>query len=176
MTRIQVLLVSVGAVLLLAATQSVHAQSGLKIGYVNVQFLIQNAPQTQEVNQRLRDEFAPRDAELLRLQEELQEKFENYQRDASVMAEAERARIERELTEGDRNLQRRQAELQEDVNIRQSELVAELQAQVAARVQSWASAEGYDFIFTNVVYASEAVDITAEVLAGIGGATPTTSR
>jgi len=161
------LLLSIAASL--AVVQPVGAQTNLKIGYVNVNALLQGSPQLQVINQQLRDEFAPREADLVALQQDLQKKLETYQRDASVMGEAEKTSLERDLQQGDRELQRRQNELQEDANIRQQELVNELQSKVADEVRKYAQAESYDLIVTNVVYASSAVDITAKVIASMGG-------
>jgi outer membrane protein len=151
----------------LMLAQPAAAQSNLRIGYVNVNYLLQNAPQTRAVDQKLRDEFGPREADLQLLQQELQTKLENYQRDASVLSEAERLAQERELQQGDRDLQRRASELQEDANIRQQELLNELQANFARRVQAFAVAQGFDLIVTNVLYASDAINITEQVFQAI---------
>lgn len=164
MSRIQKFSAGLGAVLLLGVLQTAFAQSDIKIGYVNVPFLIQNAPQTQALNQRLQNEFAPREAELQASQEDLQEMLQTYQRDASVMGEAERAAMERELEQGDRDLQRRQAVLQEDFQIRQNELLGELQQTIGREVQAYVEQEEFDLILSEVVYFSESVDITQDVL------------
>jgi outer membrane protein len=173
MTRMQAFVVSLSAALCLALALPAVAQTNLRIGFVNVNYLLQNAPQTQAVNQALQDEFAPREAQLVVQQQQHQTKVEDYQRDAAVMPESERAALERELQRVQLELQRSAAALQEDVEIRQEELVAELQATVARRVQAFAVAQGYDIIVTSVLYASDAVDITEEVFAAISaGAAP----
>ena len=104
--------------------------------------------------------------ELVARQEELNTKRENLARDAAVMPQAERAVLEREITTGERDLQRDAGVLQEDVEIRQAELVNELQATIARRIQAFAVAEGYDLVVTNqgVVFASQAIDITEAVM------------
>jgi outer membrane protein len=155
---------SVGAILLVAVLGPAHAQSDFKIGFVNMQFVIQNAPQTQAANKKLQEEFAPRQAALKSMQEDLQEKLDTYNRDSSVMGEAERTQLERELQQGDRDLKRRQDELQEDLNFRQNEILNQLQATLIGRVQSYVESEGYDVVLTSVVYVDEALDITQEVL------------
>jgi outer membrane protein len=167
MTRKRLYALALGAALSLSALTPLQAQTDLRIGFVNVPYLIQNAPQTAALNERLRSEFAPREAELQTMAEGLQEKLDMFERDASVMGESERAALEREIREGDRDLQRRQSELQEDFSIRQEELLGELQNIIARQVQTYADGQGYDLIFANVVYASDAVDITEDVLAAI---------
>lgn len=141
------------------------AQSGnLKIGYVDAERLLLQAPQTQAALRTLNDEFAPRQRELLAMESELLEKNETYERDAEVMGADERSSLERELRDGQRDLQRANSEFQEDLNIRRNELLAVAQRAVSEQIEQFASGEGYDLILQNVVYHSTSVDITENVL------------
>jgi outer membrane protein len=179
MTRMHAVVVALCAGLSLALAEPAPAQTNIRIGYVNINFVLQNAPQTQALNQTMTAEFASREAEFVAQQEAWNTKGENYQRDAAVMAQSERAALERELERERLELQRTQTALQEDVEIRQTELVNELQATIAQRVQAFAVLQGYDLILTNqsVAYASEAIDVTEELLTAIStsstaGSTP----
>ena len=169
MTRMHAVAISLGAVLSLAFAAPAPAQPNARIGFVNVNYVLQNAPQTKVVNDTLTAEFAPREAELVARGEELQAKQESYDRDAAVMTQAARAALEREINTGERDLQRDATLLQEDVQLRQTELVNELQQTIATRIQAFAVAQGYDLILTNqgVVFASEAIDVTEDVLRAI---------
>lgn len=158
-----------GLLLLAVVSQGVQAQSDLKIGFVNLPALIQNAPQIADLTNQIQDEFAQANSDFEAMAEEFDEKREVYQRDESVMSEADRTALQRELTRLERDLQRRQSELQEEFNIRQNELLQELQIEVVGQVQDYAAAEGYDIVLTDVIYRSESVDITAEVFGYIRG-------
>jgi outer membrane protein len=160
---------SIGALLLLASGGAVQAQSDAKIGFVNLNAIIQAAPQIQEMSTKLRDEFAVREAEFQLLTAEYDELADTYERDASVMGEAERQSMERRLTQMTRDLERRSVELQEDLQIRQNELVAELQQTIVRQVQEYAEEEGYDLVVTEAVYVSAEMDISAEVYEAITG-------
>jgi len=166
MTRMHAVAISFGAALCFAFAGPAPAQPNARIGFVNVNYVLQNAPQTRVVNETLTAEFAPREAELVARGEELQTKASSLERDGAVMAQAERTSLEREITNGQRDLERDATTLQEDVQIRQTELVNELQETIARRIQAFAVAEGYDLIVTNqgVVFASEAIDVTEDVL------------
>jgi outer membrane protein len=154
----------IAVLLALAAAGSVHAQANIKVGVVNVGRLLEQAPQTQRAMQALEAEFAPRQRDLVAQQTELQEKQETFRRDASVMGEAERLSLEREIRDGTRDLQRADAEFREDYNIRRNEELGELQRSLLTEVQSFARAEGYDLVVSDVLYYSSGVDITADVL------------
>jgi outer membrane protein len=167
MTRMQSLVLPLVAALLISVAGPSLAQTNLKIGFVNVPFLIQNSPRTAAVEQRLRNEFAEREADLQAMIEDFQDKQESLERNADVMPASERTSIDRDLGNLQREIQRRGDDLQEDINFRQNELLNELQSAMLSQIQTFAEDEGYDLIVTNVVYVSDSIDITDEVLAAI---------
>jgi outer membrane protein len=156
-----------------AASGAANAQGNLKIGVINVGRLLEQAPQSQAVNAKLQDEFAPRQRNIVAMRQKLQTQQETFQRDAPVMGEAERLDLERQIRDGQRELQRNENEYVEDLNIRRNEEVGKLQREVLQQVQAYASTEKYDLIVADAIYFSPAVDITAAVLAALqkgGGA------
>jgi len=170
MTRMQTVALGL-SVLLLAASGAVRAQSEPKIGYINLNAILQNAPQIPAINQQLRSEFADRDAEFQSLQEDYNERVQTYERDREVMSASERTTLERELTQMQRDMERRAAELQEDLQIRQNELLSQLQVEIVQQVQEYAESNDFDLVVTEAVYASTAVNITAAVYEAITGQT-----
>jgi outer membrane protein len=164
------------ALVLLAAGGAAQAQSQLKIGYINLNAIIQNAPQIPALNNRLRDEFASRDSAFQAQQTAYQDKLQTFERDREVMTQAEGQAMQRELQQMQRDLERTAADLQEDLQVRQNELVGELQVDIVEKIQAWAELNDYDVILTEVVYVSDAVDISAEVYdaiaASVGGGAP----
>jgi outer membrane protein len=151
-------------VLCFAAVNSTHAQD-LKIGVVNFARLLEQSPQFEAMQQKLREEFQPRQREIVAKQQELQKKAETFQRDAAVMGEEERLSLEREIRDGQRDLQRAENEFREDANIRQNEEVSKLNRALLQQAQSYARGADYDLVVADAVYFSEAIDITADVLA-----------
>jgi Skp family chaperone for outer membrane proteins len=83
------------------------------------------------------------------------------------MGEAESTALRREIEQLERDLNRQGQILQEEFSIRQEELVNELQSTIGAQVQTWAEDNDYDLIVSNVIYVSDAIDITEQVLAAI---------
>lgn len=138
----------------------------LKIGYVNFGQLMQESPQAATVREALQEEFAPRQREIVARATELQEKQEQIQRDLDVMGPEERRNAENELRRDDRELKRQQQEFQEDANLRQNEALRQLQGELFREVQTYATQAGFDLVIAEagVVYASDAIDITAQVL------------
>lgn len=137
----------------------------LKIGVVNVNALMEQAPQAKVAMDALQEEFAPRQRSIVAKQQELEELSEKVQRDLAVMGETERRSTERELRDMQRDLQRMQNEFREDLNLRRNEELGNLQRSLLKEVQEYAEAEGYDLVVGDgVLYASSAVNITEGVL------------
>jgi len=145
------------------ASFTVEAQN-LKIGVVNFGRLLEAAPQAKAVSDKLQDEFASRQREIVAQRTKLQQQSETFQRDQQVMGEAERVNLERQIRDGQRELQRAENEYVEDLNIRRNEEVGKLQREVVQRVQAYAQAQKFDLIVADAVYFSNTVDITDEVL------------
>ena len=136
-----------------------------KIGVVSLQAIVERAPQTKAVMDALREEFAPREREILAKQKEIEDLQAKVQKDLAVMGETERRNAEKNLRDLGRDFQRLQTEYQEDSNVRQNEEFGRLQRSVLIEVQDYAKAQGYDLIVGDgVLYVSSTVNITEEVL------------
>jgi outer membrane protein len=153
-----------------ALSTATAQNANIKIGVVNMTALIEQSPQTQALMAKLRDEFSTRDRDIAAMEQTLKTKQETYQRDASVMGTEERTNLEREIRDGQRDLQRAGEQLTEDFNIRRNEALGELQRTIVLRVQEYARNAGFDLVLYEAVYASDAINITADVLATLGPA------
>jgi len=148
---------------LMAATP---ASAEIKMGVVNFQKLLEEAPQTKTAMQALENEFAPRRRDLLTMQNDLKAKDEKLQKDGAVMAEADRAKSEKTLRDQQREFSRKAGEFQDDASARRNEEIGKVQRYLVTQIQAYASAQGYDVVLGDgVFYAKAPFDITANVLA-----------
>jgi len=137
----------------------------LKIGVVNIQALMEQAPQTKSAMDALQDEFAPRQREFMAKQKAFEDLQAKAQKDLAVMGETERRNAEKELRDLQREVTRLQNEFREDLNLRQNEELGKLQRSLLKEVQDYALQEGYDLVVGDgVLYASTSVNITDNVL------------
>lgn len=142
----------------------------LKVGFVNVQAVMQAAPQAEQATKTLEEEFAPQQREMIADSNELKSMQEKYQKDAAVMSDSERQSMERRIRDLQRDLQRRQQQLQEDVQIRRNEVLSSLQRAALEATEAYAKENGFDLILIDgVVYASDAVNVTSQVVERIRG-------
>lgn len=156
------------AVALVCAVAMPAAAQELKIGVVNVPLLLDRAPQTKAAMDALQEEFAPRQREFAAKAKELEEMQAKVQKDAAVMGETERRNAEKKLRDLQREVARMQEEFQEDLNLRQNEELGNLQRTLLVEVQGYAQQQGYDLVVGDgVLFASQAINITEEVLRAI---------
>lgn len=141
----------------------------LKVGYVQVDKILQEAPQTAESGKKLEKEFGPRTQELDRMQKQIKELEATLDKDGLTMSESDRRNKERDVSSIKLEFQRKQRELREDVNLRKNEELSGLQDRINKAVTSVAEGEGYDLVvYSGVAYASKKVDITDKVLKSLG--------
>jgi len=157
----------VGVLAILGATASATAQpdSDLAIGYVNPGRVSDEAPQADAARQRLEEEFAPRDEEIIALQEslrDLEDRLANQR--MSLDGEAEQA-LRRRIVNQRRQIQRQQEIFREDFNLRRNEALGDLQQRILRVVERFAAEQGYDLVVSDgVVFASDAVNITDRII------------
>ncbi len=148
----------------LALTSS-FAFAELKIGVVNVPQVLAEAPQAEKARKDMEKEFSPRKNRLQASANEIRKLEENLNRDAAVMGAAERKKLENQIIKKTREAKRSEEELREDLNIRRNEIFGQLQKQVFEAIRALAQEGNYDLLLTDgVVYASDAVDVTAQIL------------
>lgn len=151
---------------LLSFSAGVLADS--KIGFVNSQKILNDAPQAARAKKKIEKDFESRDQDLARIAKQLKAMQENMDKNAVTMAEAERRTKEREFGELNREFQRKQREFREDLSQRQNEEMAAIFERVNKIIKQIAEAEKYDIIFQEAVYANPRIDITDKVIKTLG--------
>jgi outer membrane protein len=151
-------------------TFAASAQSAeLKVGYVQVDKILQDAPQTAESGKKLEKEFSPRSQELERMAKQIKDIETVLDKEGLTLSESERRTKERDAQNIKIEFQRKQRELREDINLRKNEELGSLQDRINKAVQSVSEAEGYDLVvYSGVAYASKKIDITDKVLKMLG--------
>lgn len=153
-------------VLLLSFSACAMAEG--KIGFVNSQRILNDAPQAARAKKKIEKDFEKRDQELQRIAKQLQGMQENLDKNAVTMAESDRRTKEREFGELNRDFQRKQREFREDLSQRQNEEMAAIFERVNKIIKQIAEAEKYDIIFQEAVYANPRIDITDKVIKTLG--------
>ena len=137
-----------------------------KIGYVNANEVVSNAPQAKIALEELNEKYSPREAELLDMQAQLRKLEEQLTNpEENDLTEAEISQIRSEAREIDRELERASADLNEDYNFDRNRRLEELQALISEVILTMAKEENFDLIVQSpVVWASPRIDVTGDIL------------
>ena len=162
----------VAGVIGLGLTPAAYAQSQ-KIAVVDSQRLLAEAPQARAAGQALEGEFGPRQKTLEAQIKDFEARGQKFERDQATMSESERTKTQRDLRDAGLNLDRRKKEFQEDVQLRQNEELQKVQKSIYESVRVYAKDKGYDIVLAGgVIYNSDAVDITSQVLSNLTSKAP----
>ena len=140
-----------------------HAE--LKIGYVNMQKVLEKAPQSAKAKSRLETEFSPREKALNSQVKEIKTLEDKMSKDSAVMSDEERRKLEKDVLEKKRDATRAQQEMSEDFNMRRNEELGNIQKRVYEAVRALAKEESFDLLLADgVMYANDQIDVTNRVL------------
>ncbi|MCP4333414.1 MAG: OmpH family outer membrane protein [Gammaproteobacteria bacterium] len=150
---------------LLIPLQAAMAQeAGYKIGFVNTARVLKEAPQARKVEERLKSEFEPREAELKAKRKEILA-LEDVLKAEAKPSPAIRRKAEREIRLKVSQLKFLEQEFREDQNLRRNEEIRELQQVISNVLKTQGDSGGFDLILTEgVSYVSEQIDITAQTI------------
>ena len=141
----------------------------VKIGFVEIQKILKNAPQTVSANKKLEKEFTKRTAKLKKAVKVIQGKETAFRKDSMTMSDKDRAKKQKEIQSLKIDAQRTEREVREDIDLRRREEIAKVQKLVNVAVENVAKAQGYDLVlYQGVAYAGKKVDITDVVIKALG--------
>lgn len=135
----------------------------LRIGYVDMKDVLDNAPQVIAGRAKLDMEFRSRN-DAIEMDELRADSLDMRIQQGDLDSDT-RLRLERELRELKRNISRRKEDLRDELSFRRTEEVQALEEQINIAVQEIAQRNGYDLIVSSpVIYASPQMNITDLIL------------
>lgn len=155
--------------LILASAFAVVPAMADKVGFVNTERLIREAPLSVTAQKKLEREFASRDQELQKLAKQARDLQAQLDKDGVTLSDSERKSKERDLGNLNRDLQRQGREFREDLNLRRNEELGQIQERARKAIHEIARAEKYDLIVEQAVYVDPKNDITDRVMKALGG-------
>lgn len=137
----------------------------LRIGYVSPAKVSSEAPQADAARAKLEKEFAPRDEEIVAMQDKLESLRQRLNQDGGPKDQAKRQRLQRRIVSLRRDIERTREAFREDFNMRRNEELGELQERIIQTVNEFAQDEGFDLILSEgVIHASDAVNVTDRII------------
>lgn len=140
--------------------------SGIRVGVINVQQIMTKSPMVVALNKQLKDQFQPRQTELVTAQTNLQAEVDKLNKNGAVMSNADRSALQDKIIADKANLQGLGQSFQQDLNTAQSQAMQAFMAKLQAAVNVVAANGKYDLILqrSGTPYVSSALDVTDQVL------------
>lgn len=162
------LILAAGTLLALALAFPARAQSGIKIGYINSQQIIQEAPGAREAQQQLEEQLSEYRTEVQTMGEELQQMIQQYEQQQMTLSEEARQSREEQIRQQQQAYQERIQQLENQAAQRQEELVAPIMERINAVIENLRREGSYTMIFDvaaqGIIAADPGLDITSEVI------------
>ncbi len=138
----------------------------VKLAVVDMQVVLQKAPQIAKINDALTRQFKSRQDNIVKAQNELQKEASNLQKNAAVMKADERNNLENKLMTDQNNVKSMIASFQSDLSKQQSKSLSGFSQQLGNVVSKIAAQDKYDVVIQkgSTLYAKNDLDITSQVL------------
>ena len=149
---------------------SVSAETEIfKIGYVVVEKILKEAPQTAASNKKLEKEFKSRTDSLQKKVKSIQKQEKDFNKNSVTMSATDRQKAQKKIQNSKIEIQRIERELREDIDIRRREEIGKLQQKINEAIEEMAKTDKYDLIlYQGVAYASKEIDITDKLIKVLG--------
>lgn len=145
---------------------AVNAHADVKLAVVDMQAVLQKAPQIAKINDSLTKQFKGRQDQIVQAQHNLQSETQNLEKNAAVMKVDERANLEKKIMMDRNNVQSMVASFQKDLSKQQSDSLHGFSQQLDSVVSKLASQSGFDLVVQkgSTLYAKSDLDITQQIL------------
>ena len=167
---------STGALLLLSAPAAwaqgaaAAAPPSAKIGLLNVRQAIVTTAEGKQAAAQMQSQFAGQQTELENVQKQLQDLTNRLTTGARTLSEEEKARLQRQGEYLQRQFQRKQDDLNEAVNIAQTDIFEAVGRKMGEVMDRYGRENNYSLILdtsvqgSSVIYAGEQMDVTADII------------
>lgn len=119
----------------------------LKVGYTNVDYVLNNLPDAKDIENKLKTEKAQYDKLLQDKIADFQKKYDDYQKNAQTMSAVIRADREKELQNGQQSIQEFQQNSESALAQKQQQLLAPVLDKIDKAIKDVAKEAGYTYVF-----------------------------
>ena len=164
--------------ILLTITNITYAQKGVKIGYIDTEYILQNLPEFNQVSSRLEEKAQDWKEEIDKRSREIDQKKESLNSERILLTKEMIDEIEEEITidlEELSEYQQKRFGPRGDLIIQKKQLIQPIQDQIFNAIKEIAKNKKYDFIFDKsadivMLYSDKRYDISDQILRTISRA------
>ena len=151
---------------------SINAHS-IKIGYIDVEKVINNLSQYQQENNALIQQFEPKKQQLLDLFKHIELLKKNFNNNETTISNETYQKDLGKIRELEISFQTDTELWQQQLNQKKYESLQKIEAMINRAIEEFAISESYDLIlYQNAAFASDQVNITNQIISKIEGTSP----
>jgi len=136
-----------------------------KIGFVDMETLIDSSPQIQKARATIDSEFKVQYQDIKQKESDLEMLESRITKDGSIMSSTELGKLQERARILERQVRRAKEDLRDAISIRNNQVLNKIQQDLNKIVKDYAIKNGYDAILINaILYVSDDIDITQEIL------------
>ncbi len=163
---VSALLVTAGmSVAAYADDANTTAAPQIKVAIVNVQQVLQQSPRVQALSKKLENDFKDRQAKIADEQKALQDKLDNFKKEAPTMSQKDRDAMQKKISDDRAELMKKVVAYQQDLQKEQSKIMQGILNDLNGIVSTIAKKDSFAFVFDSqaVIFAATGNDITKDV-------------
>jgi outer membrane protein len=167
--------IALGAALVASAQPAAPAQTSVqpqtKVGIIHIQNAILSTKDGQKAASELQAKFGPKKAELEKKQSTITQLQDQLRKGSNTMSEEAKEKLMREIDQGQKSLQRENEDDAAELDQEQNKIMQELGSRIMVVIDKYAKDNGYALILdvssqqTPVLYATNSIDITQDIIA-----------
>jgi outer membrane protein len=169
--------IALGAALLAQAQTAAPSQTppptkvGTKVGIIHIQNAIISTKDGQKAAAELTTKFAPKKSDLEKKQSAIAQLQDQLRKGSNTMSDEAKQKLMREIDQTTKSLNRESEDAQAELDQEQNKVMQELGQRIMAVIIKYARDNGYAVILdvssqqTPVLYASDGIDITQDIIA-----------
>ncbi|WP_341215267.1 OmpH family outer membrane protein [uncultured Wocania sp.] len=154
---------------------SLHAQRGVRIGYIDTEYILENVPEYQEAISQLDDKAQKWNTEIQAKLSAVEQKRKDLSNEKALLTKELIDEREEDLTFEEQEIldyQQKRFGPNGDLMIQKKQLMQPIQDQIFAAVQDLAGSRKYDFIFDKsadvvMLYSAKQFDLSDQILKSI---------
>ncbi len=144
---------------------SAYSYSANKIGFVDMDKLLDSSPQISNARALITSEFESQYTDIEQKETDLERLENRITKDGAMMSLADLKPLQERARILDRQIRRAKEDLKDAISIRKNQILSKIQDDLNKTVEQYAKDNGYDAILINaILYVSDEMNITDEIL------------
>ena len=145
---------------------SVALADGAKIGVVDLQKIMQTAPQMKGIQDKLEANFKPRRDKLIAMEESLKGEMEAFKKDSAIMSQMKKKDMEKKIVGLQQQFERDGQQYQQELSTAHNEAMEEFYGKIRTAIAKIAEREKYDVVLQKdaAPFSADKLDVTPQVM------------